>query len=158
MTTKKPLRARANASPVRDVIDDVCRIIEDGWTPVSRAAWQCGVHPEALESRARHDDAIREKLMRSRAKAYAVRVAKLLDCIEEGKPTAGVLWMMERLDRDVLHLPTLVQLDARMTSGDAATPDQVARLKALIAKLEDVSAAALPIDATPRSPGEGGGE
>ena len=29
MTTKKPLRARANASPVRDVIDDVCRSINE---------------------------------------------------------------------------------------------------------------------------------
>lgn len=147
MATKKPAkhspshasRARAKAfemSPVRDVIDEICADIEKGMSQAS-AAEKHGVSDEALRGRANEDPVIAAKVRRALASSEARDIAILEALIEEGKPTAGQTWLMERRYRRRYNIPTMVQNETvHHISGDPASPEQLARLKALIAKVE----------------------
>lgn len=129
-------RARVNASPVPDAIAAICASVEAG-LPVVKAAWMHGVHPDALESQARHHAEIGAMLAGARARACAARLAKLDALIDEGKPTTGQCWLIERLDRDVFHLPTMIQSESRVeVSAAPVTSDAVERALAEIKRAE----------------------
>lgn len=136
-------RARARlftASPVHEVIDRICGYIESGM-PRASAAALCGVSGEALRARVNEDPEIAAKVLASSAKAEAADVAKLDALIEEGKPTAGQTWKMERLHRHGWNIPTLIQSESRVeVTSLPATADALQRLTDTVRQKEALAA------------------
>lgn len=138
-------RARARsflASPVHDVIDAICEEIAGG-SPQASAAAKHGVSAEALRGRANEDPEIAMKLSRALAMGEAKARRKLEDLIEEGLPTGGQTWLMERLYRGTYNIPTLVQSESRVLVTEVpATSEALRRAAEERARVEALEAEA----------------
>lgn len=129
-------RARARTfelSPVRDVIDAICADIAAGM-PRATAAARHGVSEEALRGRANEDAEIAAKVARASAQAEAADIARLDALIDEGKPTAGQTWKMERLYRKTWNIPAMVQSESVVTVSAAPASAEALRRAAEVAE------------------------
>lgn len=129
-------RTRVITSPVHDKLDDICAQIEAGM-PVRSACWSCGISPDALDSRMRDDIEVRARIETARARGEGAHLARLDAAIEEGKPTAGLTWKIERLYPATWHQATKVSAEVSHTP---AGPEQRARLREALDKLDAIEA------------------
>jgi hypothetical protein len=83
----------------------------------SAACWREGEPPEAVRSKMRHNPRIAALIEGARAEAEDARRERLTRLVEDGKPTGGATWELERLHRAEFHLPTKIAM-----GGDAEAP------------------------------------
>ena len=112
-------RARVAARPSSSVfehLDRIERLIASG-LPRATAANMCGVTPQALADREREDVEVAARLAVARAQSEQVHLDRLDELIENGKPTAGLTWKIERLFKREWHIPTKIAMGQDPDAG-----------------------------------------
>lgn len=124
--TDAPTDARAREVDPDERLRRICQRIREG-SSVDAACWREGIDPDAVRSTMRRHPDVRAQVEAARAEAEDMRRQRLAMLIEEGRPTAGATWELERLHRSTYHLPSKVDLSASVTSAPA-TSEQARRL------------------------------
>lgn len=135
---KGEIEAKAPPTDARareERLDRICERIRGG-SSVDAACWREGVDPDAVRGRCRTQPAEKAKIEAARAEAEDARRAQLAALIDDGKPTAGATWMLERLHRGQYHLPSKVHVGGDEEAGPVATTIRITLAEATEAARE----------------------
>jgi hypothetical protein len=130
--------ARARAREPAHEPKRIARICERirGGLSVDASCWSEGIDPQAVRAAGVHHPEVKIALEQARADAEAARVRRLETLIEEGKPTGGATWLLERLHPSQYHLPSKVHLGGDEEAGPVQTTIKITLAEATEAARE----------------------
>jgi hypothetical protein len=133
-TTGTDARARV------ELLERICARIRAG-SSMDAACWREGIDPQAVRSTMRRHESVRTAVEAARAVAEDARRERMDAMIDDGKPTRGLEWQLQRLHPHVYDAPTKVELtgaDGGPLTSQTVEPTEEAlraRLEAIRAKL-----------------------
>lgn len=113
-TTGTDARARV------ELLERICARIRAG-SSMDAACWREGIDPQAVRSTMRRHESVRTAVEAARAVAEDARRERMDAMIDDGKPTRGLEWQLQRLHPHVYDAPARLEVsgpDGGPTQGE----------------------------------------